>query len=80
MGRVALESEDVAYIEARAAEIDALIAELPADQGAAVRERVLFDRGYEELAADAGVSAAAIRQRVRRGLAALRERLGGDLG
>jgi DNA-directed RNA polymerase specialized sigma24 family protein len=40
-----------------------------------VRGRVLEDRGYDELAAAAGVSPAAIRQRVSRGLALLRTRL-----
>lgn len=80
MHRVSVDGDDIAYIEARASEIDALIAELPAEQQAAVRGRVIEDRDYEALAADAGVSPAAVRQRVRRGLAALRERLGGELG
>jgi RNA polymerase sigma-70 factor (ECF subfamily) len=76
---VDLEADDVAYIEARAGEVEALIADLPAEQRVAVRGRVLEDRGYDELAAAAGVSPAAIRQRVSRGLAALRDRLGKEL-
>ena len=76
---VALESDDVAYIVARGREIDALLAELPEEQRSAVRGRVIDDRSYDELASAAGVSAAAVRQRVSRGLAALRDRLGGDV-
>jgi DNA-directed RNA polymerase specialized sigma24 family protein len=36
------------------------------------------DQAYGEIAVAAGVSEAAIRQRVSRGLATLRERLGGE--
>jgi RNA polymerase sigma-70 factor (ECF subfamily) len=72
---VPLTGEDVAYIEARAAEVEALMADLPAEQRAAVRGRVLEDRGYAELARAAGVTPAAVRQRVSRGLALLRGRL-----
>jgi RNA polymerase sigma-70 factor (ECF subfamily) len=79
MREVAVTTEDVAYIEARAGEVEALIAELPDEQQAAVRGRVLEDRGYDELAASEGVSSAAMRQRVKRGLAALRASKEGDL-
>lgn len=72
---VALGAEDIAYIEARANDVEALMAELPDEQRSAVRGRVLEDRGYDELASAAGVSPAAIRQRVSRGLAVLRTRL-----
>jgi RNA polymerase sigma-70 factor, ECF subfamily len=72
---VPLTDEDVAYIQARAGDVEALMADLPAEQRAAVRGRVLEDRGYEDLARDAGVSPAAVRQRVSRGLAGLRTRL-----
>jgi RNA polymerase sigma factor (sigma-70 family) len=57
---------------------DALLEALPADQGAALRARVLDERAYGEIAVAEGVSEAAIRQRVSRGLAALRQRIGGD--
>src|SRR3954469_25041683 len=49
----------------------------PDDQRDAVRARVLDDRSYEEIAADQRISAPAARQRVSRGLAALRAHLKG---
>ena len=48
--------------------------QLPADQRAAVQARVLDDRDYDEMAATAGTTPAAARQRVSRGLSALRAR------
>jgi RNA polymerase sigma factor (sigma-70 family) len=72
---VPLTGEDVAYIQARAGDVEALMAELSDEQRSAVRGRVLDDRGYDELARTAGVSPAAVRQRVSRGLALLRTRL-----
>jgi len=72
---VPLTGEDLAYIAARASDVEALMADLPDEQRSAVRGRVLEDRGYDELALAAGVSPAAIRQRVSRGLAVLRTRL-----
>jgi RNA polymerase sigma factor (sigma-70 family) len=57
---------------------DALLEALPADQGTALRAHVLDERPYGEIAVAEGVSEAAIRQRVSRGLAALRQRIGGD--
>src|SRR4051812_46868639 len=53
------------------------LAALPDDQRDAVRARVLDDRSYEEIAADQRISAPAARQRVSRGLAALRAHLKG---
>jgi RNA polymerase sigma-70 factor (ECF subfamily) len=79
MREITVTTEDVAYIEARTGEVEALLAELPDDQRVAVRGRVLEDRDYDEMAAAEGVSPAAVRQRVKRGLAVLRERRGGDL-
>jgi RNA polymerase sigma factor (sigma-70 family) len=52
-----------------------LLAELPADQREAVRGRVLEERGYEELAASLECSPSVVRQRVSRGLRALKARL-----
>ena len=54
----------------------AMLAELPSDQREAVAGHVVEDRGYPELAASLDVSEAAVRQRVSRGLAALRRRKG----
>jgi RNA polymerase sigma factor (sigma-70 family) len=55
-----------------------LLEELPPDQRSALRARLLDDRAYGEIAVAEGVSEAAIRQRVSRGLASLRARLGGN--
>ena len=53
-----------------------LLAGLPADQRAAVVGHVVEDRDYAELAEASHTSEAAIRQRVSRGLATLRRRMG----
>jgi RNA polymerase sigma factor (sigma-70 family) len=78
--RPALSADDVAEFARLADEVtaDALLEELPADQRTALRARVLDDRAYGEIAVAEGVSEAAIRQRVSRGLASLRQRIGGD--
>ena len=57
---------------------DALLEELPADQRTALRARVLDGRAYGEIAMSEGVSEGAVRQRVSRGLAGLRQRIGGE--
>ncbi len=54
----------------------ALLAELPADQREAVAAHVVQDRGYRELATELHTSEAVVRQRVSRGLATLRRRIG----
>jgi RNA polymerase sigma-70 factor, ECF subfamily len=54
-----------------------LLDELPAEQRQAVAVRVVDEREYSELADELETSEAALRQRVSRGLAALRRRLGG---
>jgi RNA polymerase sigma-70 factor (ECF subfamily) len=54
-----------------------LLAELPADQRDAIAGHVVEDRGYSDLAGELGTSEAVVRQRVSRGLAALRRRMGG---
>lgn len=51
------------------------LAELPADQRAAVQARVLDELTYDEIAARLRVSEAVVRKRVSRGLAGLRRRL-----
>lgn len=52
------------------------LADLPEQQRAAIRERVLNDRGYAEIARDLGLSEQATRQHVSRGLARLRKQMG----
>ena len=52
-----------------------MLEQLPGDQRAAVRARVLEERSYEDVAARLGVSEATARKRVSRGLATLRARI-----
>jgi RNA polymerase sigma factor (sigma-70 family) len=79
MARIELSDEMLERVEAIAdaelAKVDVALAALPDEQSAAIRARVLEDRGYHEIAAAARVSEPAARQRVSRGLAALRARL-----
>jgi len=75
-----LRSHHIELIEALvAAEGDAIVeewlAELPAEQAAALRARVIDEREYEEIAAALKCSEAVVRQRVSRGLGRLRRRL-----
>jgi RNA polymerase sigma factor (sigma-70 family) len=53
-------------------------AELPAEQQEAIDARVLRERDYPEIASDLRCSEAVVRQRVSRGLRALRTRLAGE--
>lgn len=78
--RPALSAEDVAEFSRLADEVTvvALLEELPTEQRHAVRARLIDDRAYGDIAVAEGVSEAAIRQRVSRGLANLRQRIGGD--
>jgi len=62
--RTVLESED--------AVVATWLSDLPADQREAVRRRVLAEDDYATIAADLECSEAVVRQRVSRGLAALR--------
>jgi RNA polymerase sigma factor (sigma-70 family) len=78
MQRPPLSAEDADTIRLLADEAaGALLAELPADQRAAVVAHVVDERGYPELASELQVSEATIRQRVSRGLAKLRQQQGG---
>ncbi|MDA0180586.1 RNA polymerase sigma factor [Solirubrobacter phytolaccae] len=52
--------------------------ELPEDQARAVRGRVIDEYGYDELAEQLACSESVVRQRVSRGLRALRAELGTD--
>jgi RNA polymerase sigma factor (sigma-70 family) len=76
--RPPLSEDDVAELARLAEEVTVidLLDELPDDQRQAVRSRLLDDRAYGEIAVAEGVSEAAIRQRVSRGLASLRQRMG----
>jgi RNA polymerase sigma factor (sigma-70 family) len=64
--------------EDRGPEALAALAGLPPAHRAAVRARVLHDRPYEDIARQQRATPALVRQRVARGLAAMRARLGGD--
>jgi RNA polymerase sigma factor (sigma-70 family) len=74
------ESQITLFDEVIAADGETMVEEwlegLPADQREAVRLRVLDERPYASIANDLGRSQATIRQRVSRGLAALREQIG----
>ncbi len=78
--RPALSAEDVVELSRLAEEVTVveLLEELPPDQRKAVRSRLLDDLAYGDIAVAEGVSEAAIRQRVSRGLASLRHRIGGE--
>jgi RNA polymerase sigma-70 factor (ECF subfamily) len=72
-----LAPEDAAMIALLADDAaSTLLAELPADQRDAVAARVIEERGYPELASSLRISEAAVRQRVARGLSALRRQHG----
>jgi RNA polymerase sigma-70 factor (ECF subfamily) len=82
---LALRAEHVSLISALVeaegdAIVEAWLAELPADQAAALRARVLHEREYVDIAADLRCSEAVVRQRVSRGLGRLRRRLGQEAG
>jgi RNA polymerase sigma factor (sigma-70 family) len=77
---VVLEDEDLNRVEelaslGSAARLEELLGDLPAEQQAAVRARVLDERSYAAIAAELSCSQAVVRQRVHRGLRRLRERL-----
>jgi RNA polymerase sigma-70 factor, ECF subfamily len=74
----ALSEDDAEWIDqlAQADRAAPLVAELPADQRAAIRARVVHGREYDEIARVTQSSEAAVRKRVSRGLAVLRRRLG----
>jgi RNA polymerase sigma-70 factor, ECF subfamily len=77
--RPVLSEDDFAEFSRLADEVTVvdLLEELPSEQRMAVRARLLDERAYGEIAVAEGVSEAAIRQRVSRGLASLRQRIGG---
>jgi len=78
--RIVLTDEDLARVEALADEgdeeqVSALLDDLPELQREAVVSRVLQERPYAEIAVGMACSEAVVRQRVRRGLLTLRNRL-----
>jgi len=75
----ALDDDAIACIDELAVDGRGLrlaLAALPRDERAAVIERVLLDRDYEEIARGAQQSAVVIRKRVSRGLGRLRHAMG----
>jgi RNA polymerase sigma factor (sigma-70 family) len=81
---VELTEEDVAQVErlgdAGVAEASAALKRLPADQRAAVWARVVLEHDYDQLATDLVCSPSVARQRVSRGLRALRADMTEDRG
>ena len=79
MARIDLTDEMLERVEAVAdaevAQVDVALAALPDDQRAAVHARIIEDHDYDEIAAAQAISEPAARQRVSRGLAALRARM-----
>ncbi len=69
-------AEELLDAERLAGDLDALLAGLPADQRDALMARVVEERDYREIADEWQCSEAVVRQRVSRGLSALRKRLG----
>jgi RNA polymerase sigma factor (sigma-70 family) len=69
-------AEELIDAQRMASDLDALLAELPAEQAEALRARIVEERDYRELAAEWNCSEAVVRQRVSRGLSALRRRMG----
>jgi RNA polymerase sigma factor (sigma-70 family) len=79
MERIDLTDADIRRIESLAGDRAAslLVAGLPRDQRDAVVGHVVQERSYEEIAGALGTSEAVVRKRVSRGLAAVRQRMGG---
>lgn len=78
MERIELTDVDIARIDALGASMaaSALLEALAPDQREAVRAHVLDERSYADIAAAEQISEAAVRKRVSRGLATVRQRMG----
>jgi RNA polymerase sigma factor (sigma-70 family) len=78
MERIVLDDEDIARIDALGDSLSVTrwLDELQPDQRAAVRAHVIQERSYGEIAGREHVSEAAVRKRVSRGLASVRQRMG----
>jgi RNA polymerase sigma-70 factor (ECF subfamily) len=76
---VALDDADLERIEslagAGAGRLEQLLAELPADEGFAVRSHVVEERPYREIASELCCSEMVVRKRVSRGLARIRDQI-----
>lgn len=85
MQPIALEADELAELEARIdlsaheAWLAKALADLPSDQREALLARVVGERDYAEIAAEVECSPAVVRQRVSRGLAALRAQASEEL-
>jgi RNA polymerase sigma factor (sigma-70 family) len=73
---IVLTDEVLERIDALSGTALELVEELPAEQRAAVRARIVDDREYADIAKDLRCSEQVVRKRVSRGLARLRDRLG----
>jgi RNA polymerase sigma-70 factor (ECF subfamily) len=80
MQPIELTDAGLAEVEAAASgdPLELLLDGLPGDQRDAVRERVLEERDYQEIAARLRCSEQVVRKRVSRGLTALRARMEGE--
>ena len=74
MGVLELEDEALERISRLGGDerVEALLAQLPADQARAIRARVIDEREYGEIATELRCSPSVVRKRVSRGLATLR--------
>ena len=79
MEPIMLTDHDLQRIDELAADADSLrlLEEIPGDQRTAIVGRVIEERDYAELAVELECSEMVVRQRVSRGLRALRSRMGG---
>jgi RNA polymerase sigma factor (sigma-70 family) len=79
MERIELSDEDIARIErlGEGARARVLMERLAPDQRDAITAHVLEERPYDQIAAELETSEAVVRKRVSRGLARMRERMGG---
>jgi RNA polymerase sigma-70 factor (ECF subfamily) len=68
--------EEMASVNTGRDALEGAVAALPVDQRDAVLARVVGERSYPEIAAEMACSEMVVRQRVSRGLKALRSRLG----
>ena len=77
MERIELTDEDIARIQSLGERsVGALLEGLAAPQREAIQAHVIDERGYDEIARSLATSESVVRQRVSRGLAAVRRRMG----
>ena len=80
MERIELSDEDIARIErlGEGAQARVLMERLAPDQRDAITAHVLEERPYDQIAEELETSEAVVRKRVSRGLARMRDRMGGS--